>query len=209
MPLLGVFFCFSIRRGITNSYLVWIRHTLQLFILLHMQFHLLLQQRRLFVVLFVCHFYHLLICFLLLCHFLIIIQLNFLNNHEVVPVNVFRIHCTIFIIEFCVINGLLLSKLLLLSLVHLAKLTSLANFIDSLRRLSKILVPLKSFIFRCHDSTVRFYQIREIVEQIVSWLEKFKSWAVDLTISQSLQKGWTISRYELCCQFDRLHFLIG
>ena len=149
---------------LNQSYLIRIRHTLQLFILLHMHLDLLLKEGRLLIMVVFCYFYHLIISFLLFHHFFIIVKFNFLHYYEIMPIDFFRGHLTVFFIKFRVICSLLPRYLLLLSLVHLPMFPCFSDFENPFCRISESSISLKCFELRFHYSAVRFYQIRKVVE---------------------------------------------
>ena len=140
-------------QGSSNLVRVW--HTFELFILLHVLLDLLGQENRPLRLL-LC-----LVCsrrILLLCHFLVIVELDLLDDNKIEPVDILS-HLTILahhLSAWVVLGPLELRQPLLLLHVHLSMLASFEALCDALVRLllGETLKLLQRLRPRLHDPNV-------------------------------------------------------
>ena len=52
-------------------------------------------------------------------------------------------------------------------------------------------------------------QVCEVGEHVVSRLQKFESWVVNLTVSEAFEEGRAVERDKLCCKLHCFHLLVG
>ena len=127
-------------------------------------------------------------------HFLIIVELDLLNDHEVKPVH-FIGHLAVF--EFVLI---LLKFIESFCVVHvkLTVFTSFPTLIYTFNWICERLKPLQSFALGCYDTTVGLDEGRKVAKEWVSRLQKIETRVANLTLCQSLKEVIAIFCYELC-----------
>ena len=127
-------------------------------------------------------------------HFLIIVELDLLDDHEVKPVHLIC-HLTVFklvlillksVEPFCVVH------------VKLTVFTSFPTLIYTFNGICERLEPLQSFALRCYNTTVGLDESREVAKEWVSRFQEIETRVANLTLCQSLKEVIAILCYELC-----------
>lgn len=150
-------------------------------------------------------------------HLLVIIEIDFLNNHEIVPIylvlhgGIFLLGVSIRVLEFLElvrmrVIGLLLG-LLFLVLVPKIPLTSCLQYQS--RIFCKILQPFKLYRPYIDYLPVTLNQLSEVPEKTVCRFQEVKLRIPLLPLGQALQEFTTIPRDKLGSQLDDISVDIG
>ena len=190
--------------------MVRVGHALQLLVLLHVLLDLLGQEDgplRLLLGLVSGR------CILLLCHLLVVVELDLLHDHEVEPVHVLR-HLAILAhhLSVLVLVAFELCQPLLLFHVHLAMLAGLEALSDAtacLASFRKTLKLLQRLHLGLHDANVGLDELREVGEERVGRLEEVEPRIANLALGQALQELVAVFGHKLSSELDRFDLFVG
>ena len=150
---------------------------------------------------------------LLLCHFLVVVELDLLDDNKIEPIDILS-HLAVLAHHLptgVVLGALKLSQPLLLLHVHLSMFASFEALGNASVRLllGETLELLKRLRARLHDPNVGLDKLGEVGEERVRRLEEIEPWIPYLPLGQALQELVAVFGHELGRELDCLDLFVG